>query len=151
MTRSSTTSGAKSGAKPRALLRDVLKRYAAIGRGLGFFLMLLASCGAASFLIVYPLWLLATESPRFFTAAVLGGAAVFVAALVFFRIRRRASEEPGYALGVFLPALLRVALAFAAIGVTYLTVWLFAAGLYGVAVPVAVLVVVAFGLVSLRR
>jgi hypothetical protein len=146
-----TQSSSPSATRPTKLLRAAGRRYAAIGRGLGFFLLLLASCAAASFLIVYPLWLFATGRPKLFTAAVLGGGAVVVASLVFFRIRQRLSEEPGYAAAVLLPGLARVALVLAGIGVTYLTVWLFAAGLYVAAVPMAVLVVAAFGLVSLRR
>jgi hypothetical protein len=137
--------------KSRVILRHVLRRYAAIGRGLGSFLLLLASCGVASFLVVYPLWFFATNGPRLFTGAVLGVGVVVVAVLIAMRVRRRIAEEPGYIAAVLVPGAARIALVLAAIGVVYLTAWLFAAGLYVAAVPTAIIVVAAFGLVSPRR
>jgi hypothetical protein len=110
-----------------------VSRWVEAGRGIGFFLLLLAGTGLLGFCISWPLWMFSTREPGAYTLTVLslaGACIVFLIARAFLRKHRAVEDlsKPRVTLVTALLTLLMVLVgitgAFAAIALLARRMWI---------------------------
>ena len=136
------------GTRVRGVLAHAARTYLGLGRGLLRTRLLLAIITAAAAVVVVPLWLFATRSPRAFTTAGLSLLGCGIAAALVSRGRRglRSAGSLGrYLRKTLLPRVAGVVALCALLVWAYWTVVFYAAGVPAAAVPLTVGWVAAVG------
>lgn len=131
-----------------SVLREAARGYGAIAGTAGKLLGFLAVIAAASAAVVVPVWLAATRFPAAFTVVTCAAFAAALAMLLGLRLRRVVRSSGGasrWLRGRLLPLAGRLGLVLVAAASVYLLALLYAARLYGAAVPSTMLLAVAVG------
>lgn len=132
----------------KSALAKMANGYRSIALKFAIFCGIIAAIAGISFVIVFPLWYLATKYNRFYAFLVLIILALAIAlwlAKKIWNTWRRSGDRATFLKEIILNPLKKIARLVVGIALLYGTVLLFTNGIYAAAIPAAVFYILGFG------